>query len=311
MKVLITGGNGFIGSHLADKLTKAGEDITLFDLNFGKNTEHLDSKKIIGDIRNLEDVSNAVKDNDAIFHLAAVSRVILGQNDPANCVKTNIIGAFNLLESLRKINKKGIVFFGSSREVYGEQQIFPVKEDSPKKPISVYGVTKLAAEELFSSYLKKFCIKSIIFRFSNVYGTERDLLDRVIPKFILRSLENKPISLYGGDQILDFTHLDDTLQGILKAYRKALEGDFIGEDFHFVTGKGTSVRELAETIINLCGSNSEIITEPKKNHDVAKFIGSCDKTNNLLNYKQEVELRDGIKKTIKCLQLNESKDNSI
>lgn len=311
MKVLITGGNGFIGSHLADKLTKAGEDITLFDLNFGKNTEHLDSKKIIGDIRNLEDVSNAVKDNDAIFHLAAVSRVILGQNDPANCVKTNIIGAFNLLESLRKINKKGIVFFGSSREVYGEQQIFPVKEDSPKKPISVYGVTKLAAEEFFSSYLKKFCIKSIIFRFSNVYGTERDLLDRVIPKFILRSLENKPISLYGGDQILDFTHLDDTLQGILKAYRKALEGDFIGEDFHFVTGKGTSVRELAETIINLCGSNSEIITEPKKNHDVAKFIGSWDKTNNLLNYKQEVELRDGIKKTIKCLQLNESKDNSI
>src|SRR5439155_59594 len=124
---------------------------------------------------------------DAVFHFAAVSRVACGQLDPYACWKTNQLGTLNVLEACRKAKSSPVLFYASSREVYGEPQYFPVDEAHPKMPLSIYGMTKLCAERACRSYADPSLshpIRSVIFRFSNVYGSERDLPERVIPKFM-------------------------------------------------------------------------------------------------------------------------------
>jgi len=296
MKVLITGGNGFIGSHLADKLIELGHEVTLFDLGFTKNTEHINCEKVVGDLRNFEDVLKVVKNKDAIFHFGAVSRVVWGQQDPYKCFQVNVGGTLNVLEAITKTGNKATVFMGSSREVYGDPKTVPVTESFPKGPKSFYGVSKLTGEGLFLSYHRYSGVKSIILRFSNVYGSERDQLDRVTPKFILEALNNQPLVLHGGKQTFDFTFIDDTIDGILKAFKKSDE--IVGEDFHFVTGKGTSVEDLAKKVIKFCKSDSKIVVNPENNFDVELFIGDYEKASKTLGYKPKITFDEGIKKTI-------------
>src|SRR3989441_3902443 len=186
-RVLITGGNGFIGSHLAECLEERGHSVTLFDVQFNGNTTSLQGPKIRGDIRDYGAVKAAVAGHDAVFHFAAVSRVAWGQMDPYACWTTNQLGTLNVLEACRKSETRPVLFYASSREVYGEPQYLPVDENHPKKPLSVYGMTKLCAERACGSYADPSASPSVhpvIFRFSNVYGSERDLPERVIPKFI-------------------------------------------------------------------------------------------------------------------------------
>src|SRR5262249_42614365 len=152
LKVLVTGGNGFIGSHLAEKLTEQGDTVSLLDLRFNSNSEGLQCDRIRGDVRDYPTVRDAIDGKDAIFHFAAVSRVAWGQEDPLNCWLTNQLGTVNVLEACRKASSQPMLFYASSREVYGEPVSFPVREDHPKNPKSVYGVTKLCAENACRSY---------------------------------------------------------------------------------------------------------------------------------------------------------------
>lgn len=296
--ILITGGDGFIGSHLADELIKNNK-LGLLDIKFSENSEHLDCKKTIGNVTNYDDVEKAVKDKDAIFHFAAVSRVEWGQEDPVKCLRTNSLGTLNVLEAVRKNNPKAIIFLASSREVYGEPKELPVKETHPKNPISIYGISKVAGENLALSYKKYFGLKVVILRFSNVYGTKRDLVQRVIPKFILQALSGQTLMLNGGDQILDFTFIEDTINGVLSAYNQTLNGNVIGEDFHFLTGKGASIKELANMIIGLCNSDSQVKILSPKDYDVHKFVGTYEKANKILNWKPKYSLKQGLQKTVK------------
>jgi nucleoside-diphosphate-sugar epimerase len=306
IKVLITGGNGLIGSHLAEKLTNRGDSVTLIDLAFDSNTKDFSCEKIKADIRNYDAVARVVEGNDAVFHFAAVSRVVWGQHDPQNCWVTNTMGTVNILEACRKAPSKPLVFYASSREVYGEPKSFPVPESHPKNPKSIYGTSKLAAEMAVSSYYNMLHLDSIIFRFSNVYGSERDQLKRVIPKFMIQALKGEDITLYGGDQILDFTFIDDTVSGILAAYTAAMEGSnsIIGQDFHYVTGRGVSVSELSEMIVKVANSKSEIVRIPAKDFDVLKFIGDPTKSNEILGFKARVKLEDGLKMLQERIQQN-------
>ncbi len=296
MGILITGGNGFIGSHLADRLAEKGEDVTLLDITFSENTKDSGCRKIKADVRNYSSIKDAVKNKDFIFHFAAVSRVAWGQERPLECVETNTLGTQKILEAMREANRDAVLFLGSSREVYGEPAALPVKETHPKKPVSIYGISKMASESLVLSYAKYFGLKAVVFRFSNVYGTTRDLKERVIPKFVTRALKNEPLELYGGGQVLDFTHIEDTLDGIIKAYQNV--GKIIGEDFHFVTGQGTSVKELAEKIVKLSHSHSAVVKKEGKSFDVRRFVGDFSKAKRLLKWEPKVNLEEGIKKTL-------------
>ncbi len=300
-RVLITGGNGLIGSHLAEKLKDAGDSVTLLDLKFTSNTQSLNCEKLHGDIRDYPTVRKAVDGKDAVFHFGAVSRVAWGQEDPFNCWLTNQMGTLNVLEACRKADSRPVLLEASSREVYGEPLYLPVGEDHPKNPKSVYGVTKLSAERACLSYSDESNIarpvNCVILRFSNVYGSERDLQERVIPKFMNRALRGEDLALYGGDQILDFTFIDDTVSGIMKAYSASLKGDgsILGEDFHFVTGRGVSVSELARMTIDIVGSGSKIIREAANSFEVRRFIGDPSKAEKMLGYRPIVNLEHGLR----------------
>src|SRR5437879_12274159 len=151
---LITGGNGFIGSHLAEKLLTRRDTVSLLDLKFNTNTRFLDCEKIRGDIRDYQTVREAVDGKDAVINLAAVSRVAWGQQDPFNCWLTNQVGTINVLEASNKAASNPVLLEASSREVYGEPLYLPVNEGHPKRPKSVYGLTKLSAEKACLSYSK-------------------------------------------------------------------------------------------------------------------------------------------------------------
>src|SRR5207253_10507657 len=130
-------------------------------------------------------------------------------------------------------------------------------------------------------------VKSVIFRFSNVYGSERDLPERVIPKFMRKALRGEDITLYGGEQVLDFTFIDDTIQGILRAYAASMDGgkDLLGQEFHFVTGRGVSASDLAGMIVAMTDSPAQIIHGDANNCDVRKFVASRAKSHKLLGDK--------------------------
>jgi len=278
---------------------RQGDSVTLFDQRFNSNTEGLSCERIRGDVRDYPAVREAVDGNDSVFHFAAVSRVAWGQEDPLNCWLVNQLGTVNVLEAIRKSSTHPILFYASSREVYGEPRVLPVREDHPKSPKSVYGVTKLCAENACRSYLATGNgfgpVNQIIFRFSNVYGSERDLPERVIPKFMSQAIRGEDIMLYGGEQVLDFTFIDDTVSGILKAYSAGMDGDVSGDAFHFVTGKGCSISELARMIVELFGSSSRIIPAQANGFDVCKFIGDPRKANRMLGYEPRVRLQDGLR----------------
>ena len=177
-----------------------------------------------------------------------------------------------------------------------------MNEGHPKRPKSVYGLTKLSAERACLSYSKSSgldpSVNHVIMRFSNVYGSERDLPERVIPKFMNKALRGEDITLYGGEQILDFTFIDDTISGIVKLVSSSLEGDgsMFGEDFHFVTGRGVSVSELARMIVDLVGSRSKIIHGAANSFEVRKFVGDLTKARKVLGYEAKTRLEDGLKR---------------
>ena len=274
--------------------------MTLFDRTFGSNTRSIDCPKVVGDIRDPEAVREAVKGNDAVFHLAAVSRVAWGEQDPLTCWGTNASGSVNVLEACRKAEEdRPVLFYASSREVYGEPQHLPVRESHPKNPKSFYGVSKLGAEQACLAYSRGVGggppVRHVVLRFSNVYGSERDLPERVIPKFMGKALRGEDILLFGGDQVLDFTFVDDTVDGIIKAYEAASDdGAILGEDFHFATGRGCSVSELAATIVRLTGSPSRIIQGPAQSFDVRTFYADTHKCQEMLGYKAKTSLEDGL-----------------
>jgi len=300
-RILITGGNGFVGSHLAEKLEELGEDVTLYDLEFNSNTRFLNSTKVRGDILDYDSVREIVDGKDAVFHFAAVSRVAWGQEDPFKCWRTNQLGTLNVLEACRKTETRPVMFYASSREVYGEPIYLPVNENHPKKPVSIYGMTKLCAERTCLSYspisMLDRSVNHVTFRFSNVYGSTRDLPSRVIPKFMMKALRGEDITMYGGDQVLDFTFIDDTISGIMKAYTKCLDSrrELLGEDFHFVTGRGVSVADLAKMIVDIVGSSSKIIRSDANDFEVRKFIGDPRKSQRWLGYEPRVRLEDGLR----------------
>ena len=211
------------------------------------------------------------------------------------------MGTINVLEACKKAESRPILLEASSREVYGEPLYLPVNEAHPKRPKSVYGLTKLCAERACLSYSDRSgldrSVNHVIMRFSNVYGSERDLPERVIPKFMDKALRGEDITLYGGEQILDFTFIDDTVSGIVKLAFRCLEGDgsIFGEDFHFVTGRGVSVSELANMIVGLVGSRSKIIHGVANSFEVRKFVGDLTKSHKILGYEPKVSLEHGLR----------------
>ena len=305
-RILITGGAGFIGSNLAEKLINTSE-FEVYILDIKENPINLNAfrgaiKYIQGDVRDREFIYKILTKHrfEGIIHLAAISRVIWCEEDPELCISTNIYGTQNILDGISRLNKKPWIIFGSSREVYGEQQILPVKENARKVPINIYGQAKVKGEEMVCEYSSKFEFSSLIFRFSNVYGNERDILDRLIPKFILRALQGNTLEINGGAQIFDFTHIEDTVKALELGmdYLENQNGEILCEDFHILTGSPTRIIDIPKIISEHLGREiTTVITKPR-DYDVVKFYGDPAKARDIVNFKAEISLSEGIKLTI-------------
>ncbi len=288
MKILLTGSSGFIGSALKRLLEEKGIEVVPFDIK--DNT--------LEDVRDFSALQLKVLGINGIVHLAAVSRVKIAHENPLECVNTNIGGMINVLESARLIHTDNIypwVIFGSSREVYGESAILPVNESSTRKAINVYGVSKLSGEELCKVYSENYGLKTRILRFSNVYTGKNDHLDRVIPKFILQAFNEEDLIINGtGEEIFDFTYINDTIQGIWCCIQEIERNIHLFDDFNISTGVPISLKQLADTIVKKTRSKSTVEFTKPRSYDVNKFYGNPSKAIKILGFSPKVNLDEGI-----------------
>ncbi|RLG84071.1 MAG: hypothetical protein DRO40_02590 [Thermoprotei archaeon] len=302
MSILVTGGAGFIGSWTVEYLVRNGYNVVVLDDFSSGSIDNLSKviKEIVivkGDIRDFELIEEIIhKYNvEKIIHLAALVSVEEAYNNPVKCFEVNAEGTLNVLEAARKHDLERVVY-ASSAAVYGEAKYVPIDEDHPTRPISIYGASKLSGEVLVNSYQHNYGLSTISLRYFNVYGPRMRAGDYagVIYKFIERALLDRPPIIYGnGSQVRDFIYVED----VARANIIALESKATGT-FNIGTGKAVSITELAKIIIGILGKNLEPVYTKPRPGDIKRSIANITKAREVLNWRPQVELVDGIKKTI-------------
>ncbi len=288
MKILITGGAGFIGKYLANQLCSKHE-ITIIDNFYRKNDIVLNEKVKVVEQDIVEDFEELISQNDIIYHLAAISQVMTSIENPELTYKVNIESTKNIIEACSKHKKK--LIFASSREVYGTQSELPVKINTELNPENPYAASKLAGEALIKSYGKTYNLDYNIVRMSNVYG--HGDAGRVIPIFINMFKNNQDVELYGSEKIIDFIHIEDVVDAFVKLKDKS--------ELTLNIGSGTQTRlgDLANMIKELTNSNSNINITNERQGEVGKFCADISETKAKLNWEPKISLRDGLTQMIK------------
>ncbi|HEY8379403.1 MAG TPA: NAD-dependent epimerase/dehydratase family protein, partial [Nannocystis sp.] len=264
-RILITGSHGLVGAAMKSLLTNAGHLVRCLDLRAPQGDGR-------GDVLDRRAVEAAVAACDGILHFAAVSRVIWGERDPALCRATNEGGTRNVLHAALASPRRPWIVFASSREVYGEPDALPVREDAPLRPVNVYGETKIVGERLIEE-ARGAGLATAIVRLSNVYGSVHDHADRVVPAFASRALAGEPLRIDGADHTFDFTHIDDTARGIAAVIDALEAGERRLPAIHLLTGVPTTLGELASAAVDLAASASPLVHAPPRSYDVARFYG--------------------------------------
>ena len=264
MKVLVTGGAGFIGSHLVDHLMEEGYEVRVLDDLSAGSLENLkgwiDHERfefMQGDLRRRDVCEKAVKGVDVIFHLAANPEVRIGAQSPELLYETNVLITYNLLEAIRKEDIKALAFTSSST-VYGEAKKIPTPEDyGPLEPISVYGGAKLAAEALIAGYAHTFDIKAVVFRLANIIGKRSN--HGVIYDFInkLKANPHRLEILGDGTQRKSYLHVSDTVEAMLYLFKEFLKEDKIYDAYNIGSEDWITVTEIAEIVSREMGLNPE------------------------------------------------------
>lgn len=305
MSILVTGGAGFIGSHLVDALCKENENVVILDdFSTGKmdNISHIKNriKKVKGSILDVKLIKRAMRDVKIVFHEAAVVGVVRAYKDPLRTLEVNLKGTINVLETARMFDVERFIS-ASSSEVYGETSELPIEEERPLSPISAYGVAKLAGEAYCKAYFKNYGLKTTILRYFNVYGPRQDVTagSWVIPNFALGMLRNKPPVIYGsGDQTRDFTYIKDAVNGTLLSAKKRKA---VGETFNLGTGREVKIKELAHLFIKIAGKNLKPIYSRPRPFEISRRRADITKAKKLLGYHPRIGLEKGIKETLDYL----------
>jgi UDP-glucose 4-epimerase len=304
-RVLVTGGAGFIGSHLVDELVRHGFLVSVLDnLSTGKASNlngAVETGKVNlvkGDIRNKGDIKDAMRGVDAVFHLAAISSVPFSEENPKVVREVNVGGTSNLLEACLSRDVSRFIYV-SSCAVYGNPEYLPVDEKHPLHPISVYAKSKLEAEKVCMEFHKVYRLKTTIMRPFNVYGPRqrKDQYAGVIALFIERLLEKKPPLIFGdGLQTRDFIHVSD----VIKALVLALERDVsVGQVFNVASGVPTSINDLARLAIELSGVESfEPAYVEERKGDIRDIYADISNVSSFLGLKPQVSLGDGFSRLL-------------
>ena len=298
MKVLVTGGAGFIGSHIAEYFAEAGHTVRILDnlvTGFLRNVPQYKNIEFVrGDICDSSTIEKAVSGMNYVFHEAALVSVPLSCERPAEAFRVNTLGTLNVLQACVKAGVDKFVT-ASSAAVYGNNPVLPKSEDMYPEPASSYAISKLDGEYLARMFYKDQGLRTTCLRYFNVYGPRQDPKSpyaAVIPIFLERAKAGKDLVIYGnGLQSRDFVHIKD----VVRANAEALEhGD--GQVFNVALGKSVTVLELAENIIKLTGSPSRIVHAESRAGDVRDSRADVSKISGW--WKGEVELQDGLKSLI-------------
>lgn len=306
MRILITGGCGFIGVNLVRYLLKKGdyEIVVMDNFSVGKKEylaeaiQDFSNKELVqvvkGDIRDRKACEIFTKDVDVIIHLAAQAGVIPSIEDPFYDCEMNVIGTLNLLYSAVK-NSVDRFIFASSNAPLGEQEP-PVNENKIPKPLSPYGASKLACEGYCSAFYGSYGLKTIVFRFSNVYGPYCLHKSSVVAKFIKDGILKGELTIYGdGKQTRDFIHVNDICQAMYLVLNYSGGDEIWGSPFHLGTGKETSILELAELIKRLFDKEIKITFAPPRKGEIIRNYSDISKVKEILRFNPRVSLEEGVK----------------
>ena len=296
MRILVTGGAGFIGSHLVDRLIKENHKVVVID-NFttGKKENVNPQADFYNlDICDFEKIKPLFENIDFVFHLAAIPRVPVSVEDPVGTSKVNILGTINVFKAAIEAKVKRIIF-ASSSSVYGNQEKLPFKEDMKPNPISPYALQKLVGEQFAKLFTKLYGIPIISLRYFNVYGPRIDFnsdYSLVIGKFLKQKAEGKPLTIFGdGEQTRDFCYIDDVVDATIKAMEsEKLEG---GEVINIGSGKSYSINYLADLI----GGKRKYLA-PRKG-DVKHTQADITLAKKLLAWQPRVSFEEGLKRVKK------------
>jgi len=299
MKILVTGGAGFIGSHVVDAYVAAGHEVLVVDnLSTGKRENLNPAARFheldIGDPKAVELIRD---ERPAVLNLhAAQMDVRRSVSDPLFDAQVNVLGTINLLEAARRANVRRVLFVSSGGAVYGEQERFPAPEDHPTNPVSPYGVSKRAGELYAFFYQAEYQIPFVALRYANVYGPRQDPHGEagVVAIFTQRMLRGEPVTVNGdGRQTRDYVYVGD----IVRANLLALDSTATGP-FNIGTGIETDVNELARLLVAASGSASAVRHGPAKQGEQRRSVVDARRAAEVLGWKPETPLAEGLRRTV-------------
>ena len=305
MKYVVTGGAGFIGSHLTQELVDQGEEVTVIDDLSTGNQQRLknisDKIRIVkGDIRDLEFLKKEFKGVDFVLHQAALISVPESIEKKELYKEVNVTGTGNVLEAART-NKVKRVIFSSSAAVYGDTESLPVKESTELKPLSPYAEFKIKGEQMCAEYYQKHGLKTIVLRYFNVFGPEQDPESEyavVIPLFIKKVLENKSPIIYGdGDQTRDFIYIRNIVHANMLALKTDNQEAF-GNPINIGSGQEISINQLLRLVNKNLGKKIEPEFSPEREGDIRHSCSDISKAKELLGYGNKYSFEQGLKETI-------------
>lgn len=306
-KALVTGGAGFIGSHLTSHLLQNGFSVRVLDnLSTGNKanlSEYLqDIDFIQGDIRDISVVEKSLQGIEVVFHLAAQISVAESMIDPAKCFDINVTGTQLLLQKAAEASVEKVVI-SSSAAVYGEQEVMPVNEDATLRPLSPYAASKQIDEVLGGLYSRSYNLSVICLRYFNVFGTRQDpnsSYAAAIPIFIQRMLAKKAPILYGdGSQTRDFIYVSDVARANMLAVNK---GPDSGAIMNICTGKQISVLDLLHQLQELIPGTPDIQMQPARSGDIYRSFGDPQLAKRLISFENSVEFQEGLARTIEWMK---------
>jgi NAD dependent epimerase/dehydratase len=315
-KVLVTGANGFIGSHLVERLTDIGVNVRAFVRYNSRNDwgalEMLpkeilrDIEVLAGDLRDSHAIYDAVKDTSIIFHLGALIAIPYSYYHPAEVVETNILGTLNVLMAARARNIQKIIHISSS-EVYGSACYVPIDENHPLQGQSPYSASKIGADKIAESFFRSYNLPIVTVRPFNTFGP-RQSARAVIPTIITQALEQQDIKLGSLHTTRDFTFVEDTVAGFIKASQS---DDAIGQTINLGSNFEISVGEIANKIISILGVKSRVLVDETRvrpqNSEVERLWCDNSKAKRILQWEPQISFEEGLRRTINWFSENKGR----
>ena len=304
MRALVTGGAGFIGSHLVDRLVDIDHDVIVLDnfstgrtKNLSRSLRHQNLKVMTGDIRKISrSFVKRLRGVDIVCHLAAVTSVQQSVRDPVFTTEGNLVGTLNVLQAAKALKAQRVIF-ASSAAVYGRPRTFPIAEDAIVSPISPYGASKAASELYLRSFVENHGIECVSLRYFNVYGPRQAASQYagVISIFAKRALNQQPLQIFGdGSQTRDFIFVSDVVDATIASLERTLESG----TFNIASGNETTVLELARVVQRITGSPTGLEFLPPRTGDIPRSVADTARAKKELGFEARTSLKDGLSATI-------------